>query len=720
MTSPESPARGLPPSAGEAMLSPAMDLSTRLQHRQTMQEERLADIEKMSDKDKAKFYNRVKLWWGSYSIEFRELLVFILFLVVYTNVMWGPKGIALDRFMLKSAMARNIHPSFTRISTVSAWYNWLELELVPNLYSNEATKADPYAAVEWPKKTHFDAAGVNRRIGTVRVRLLRAKNRVDLVSPALQSSMGAMYPDLSYETYMDTTPYALNMSGLGLEHADFQELKWRSGIELGNRGFTYCPGTGYEYSPSGYVVDFPPRLENATRFVQQLRANSLVDLATRAALVEYAVYNANTDEFGVATLVLQIPATGGVFPEAVVKVAPLLGTFRTLNGDPPDLVWVNLTFLEMALYGLVVFLALREVSTYRALGHASYSRDGWAWMDLVNYGLFLLVAGLRANLVYNLWYLGDQLADDDGTEYVNLTKVATTYFLTESIQAFNCIVTFVKTFKYLRPIPKLALFTETLRLTAGDMQYMGLVLLLIFVGFGTAFTLGFGVEVAAFMTLGTSVMSLFRATLGDFDLDKLIQANYLLGPFLFVLFIFLVFFVVLSMFLSIVDESFDIVRTALEERREGRGGELEPLERDLIRFKGEVYSVIAAVLKKCPCPKLRKSAAVLPDPDKGDSATSPAREAFIAAGSGQAAAAPRTKSTKGGAPAAVSRVEASPVSLAIAQAFGASSKLGAQQAQLEKLAGKMDERVKKRIVTVAKAADDFRAIDGGGVKGKYA
>ena len=56
---------------------------------------------------------------------------------------------------------------------------------------------------------------------------------------------------------------------------------------------------------------------------------------------------------------------------------------------------------------------------------------------------------------------------------------------------------------------------------------------------------------------------------------------------------------------------------------------------DFQRFKGEVYSVIAAVLKKCPCPKFRKSAAVLPDPDNGDSATSPAKGAFIAAGSGQ-------------------------------------------------------------------------------------
>ena len=65
-----------------------------------------------------------------------------------------------------------------------------------------------------------------------------------------------------------------------------------------------------------------------------------------------------------------------------------------------------------------------------------------------------------------------------------------------------------------------------------------------------------------------------------------VATNYVLGPFLFTLFIFLVFFVVLSMFLSIVDESYDVVRTQLDERKEQ--GAVEPLERDLARFYHEV------------------------------------------------------------------------------------------------------------------------------------
>lgn len=42
------------------------------------------------------------------------------------------------------------------------------------------------------------------------------------------------------------------------------------------------------------------------------------------------------------------------------------------------------------------------------------------------------------------------------------------------------------------------------------------------------------------------MMSLFRALLGDFDYDSIEQADRIVGPTLFILFIFLVLFVLLN------------------------------------------------------------------------------------------------------------------------------------------------------------------------------
>jgi hypothetical protein len=52
----------------------------------------------------------------------------------------------------------------------------------------------------------------------------------------------------------------------------------------------------------------------------------------------------------------------------------------------------------------------------------------------------------------------------------------------------------------------------------------------------------------------------FEMALTRFDTRELIQTSPFLGPFCFSLFIFLVVFVCMSMFLSIINESFRFVR----------------------------------------------------------------------------------------------------------------------------------------------------------------
>lgn len=110
--------------------------------------------------------------------------------------------------------------------------------------------------------------------------------------------------------------------------------------------------------------------------------------------------------------------------------------------------------------------------------------------------------------------------------------------------------------------------------------------------------------------------------LGDFDLDVLVAANPILGPFLFVLYIFLVFFVMLSMFLSVVDESYNAVREALE----AQGDDMEPLERDFLRFGREANGMFASVTGcivafLCGGSKTQKSKKTAPEPGDGGTGT---------------------------------------------------------------------------------------------------
>jgi uncharacterized membrane protein YgcG len=376
----------------------------------------------------------------------------------------------------------------------------------------------------------------------------------------------------------------------------------------------------------------------------------------------------------------------------------------------------------MALYGMVLLLLWKEWSVYKGLGKERYFADGWSRVDLAKYFFFLVVMGLRANLIAKLWYLSDDLAYDNGRTFLSLTSVSSTYSWTEAASALNCIVTFLKVFKYLRPIKKLALFTETLRLASGDMAYMCVIIAVILLAFGSSFHLAFGPDVKAYVNLPTSMLSLFRATLGDFDLDALVYANYALGPFLFILFIFLVFFVVLSMFLSIVDESYDRVRTDLEAL-DALGDAGRPnLERDLTRFATELSRGTRGLLTALTGLNFHREAAkIAPENDNSVSTTE-----LVALGAGSSVGSSGGASSGGGGGEFARRreelsQEASPVAAALQGAFGTLGLLAQQQQDMVAVLTLLDDRVLKRRLKVAGLAEDFNSVDGGdkGRKNKY-
>ena len=79
---------------------------------------------------------------------------------------------------------------------------------------------------------------------------------------------------------------------------------------------------------------------------------------------------------------------------------------------------------------------------------------------------------------------------------------------------------------------------------------------LILFGFSAAFYVCFGPDLDNYKTLSASFFTLFRVLLGDFDYFELEQVDALMAPILFFSFIVFVFFVLLNMFLAIVNDSF--------------------------------------------------------------------------------------------------------------------------------------------------------------------
>jgi hypothetical protein len=208
-----------------------------------------------------------------------------------------------------------------------------------------------------------------------------------------------------------------------------------------------------------------------------------------------------------------------------------------------------------------------------------------------------------------------------------------------------------------------------------------------------------------------------------------------------VLFIFLVFFVVLSMFLSIVDESYDRVRTDLEAMEAlGEAGR-PPLERDLSRIATEVSNLWRWFLTKITGLNFMKETKVAPANDTiaaggsdamtvaggGDGAGGGAAVELVPVGAGASSNAHSGGGGSGGAGGEfhkrreVLSAEASPVAAALDGAFGTLQLLAQQQKEMVTVLTQLDDRVMKRRAKVGVLAEEFNSVDGGdkGRKNKY-
>lgn len=59
------------------------------------------------------------------------------------------------------------------------------------------------------------------------------------------------------------------------------------------------------------------------------------------------------------------------------------------------------------------------------------------------------------------------------------------------------------------------------------------------------------------MSVSMSMQTLYVCLLGDFNADELMDSSHVLGPILFILFILIAYFVVLSMILAIISDAYD-------------------------------------------------------------------------------------------------------------------------------------------------------------------
>lgn len=74
-------------------------------------------------------------------------------------------------------------------------------------------------------------------------------------------------------------------------------------------------------------------------------------------------------------------------------------------------------------------------------------------------------------------------------------------------------------------------------------------------------------QVKDYSSFSDSIFTLLRTILGDFDFYALERANRVMGPIFFLAYVFFVFFVLLNMFLAIINDTYSEVKEEIAAQK---------------------------------------------------------------------------------------------------------------------------------------------------------
>ena len=137
------------------------------------------------------------------------------------------------------------------------------------------------------------------------------------------------------------------------------------------------------------------------------------------------------------------------------------------------------------------------------------------------------------------------------------------------VQAFIGFVVMATNLEFLRLLrfnKKIGLLTATIRQSLKPLASFGLIFAFIFMSYVSLAHLLFVDQLEDYKNFGTSVVSLTRMFLGQFDVYAYMKAAPLLGPMLFLSYMVTIQMVLINMFIGIICETFEEVRLDIEKQ----------------------------------------------------------------------------------------------------------------------------------------------------------
>ncbi|XP_069341463.1 polycystin-2 [Eulemur rufifrons] len=498
----------------------------------------------------------------------RELVTYLLFLIVLCILTYGMMSSnvyyytrMMSQLFLDTPVSKTEKTTFKTLSSMEDFWKFTEGALLDGLY----WKTQPHNQTEADNRSFIFYE--NLLLGVPRMRQLKVRNGSCSIPQDLRDEIKECY-DVYSASSEDRAPFGPRNG-----------TAWIYTSEKDLNGSSHW-GVISTYSGAGYYLDLSRTREETAAQVAGLRRNVWLDRGTRATFIDFSVYNANINLFCVARLLVEFPATGGVIPSWQFQPVKLIRYVTTFD--------FFLAACEIIFCFFILYYAVEEILEIR-IHKLHYFRSFWNCLDVVIIVLSALAIGINIHRTSDAEVLL-QFLEDQNT-FPNFEHLAFWQIQFNDIAAVTVFFVWIKLFKFISFNRTMSQLSTTMSRCAKDLFGFAIMFFIIFLAYAQLAYLVFGTQIDDFSTFQECIFTQFRIILGDINFAEIEEANRVLGPIYFTTFVFFMFFILLNMFLAIINDTYSEVKSDLAQQK----AEMELS--DLIR-KGYHKALVKLKLKK--------------------------------------------------------------------------------------------------------------------------
>ncbi|CAJ1052439.1 polycystin-2 isoform X1 [Xyrichtys novacula] len=501
---------------------------------------------------------KIRVLWGTELMEdsdssrerylrniLREMLTYIAFLITLCILTYGMVNAnmyyytkVMSQLFLDTQLSVEDPSTFRSLSTMEDFWKFTQGPFLNGMYwevwYNNKSLPENQSLIYYE----------NLLLGVPRLRQVKVRNESCSVHEDLRDEVQDCY-NMYTPSNEDTTPFGPK-NGTAWEYTTDSKMN----------GSSYW-GQVSKYGGGGYYQDLSRTREESAVQLQYLKDHLWLDRGTRAVFFDFSVYNGNINLFCIVRLLAEFPATGGVLTSWEFQTVRLIR--YTSSWD------YFVGVCEVAFCLFILYYVVEEVLEIN-IHRLHYFKSLWNCLDvlIVLMSVVAIIMSItRTAMVGNL--LKGLL--ENHTAHPIFEPLATLQIQFNNLAAVIVFFSWVKLFKFINFSKTMSQLSSTMSRCAKDLVGFAIMFFIIFLAYAQLAYLVFGTQVDDFSTFQASIFTQFRIILGDFEFSKIEEANPVLGPIYFTTFVFFIFFILMNMFLAIINDTYSEVKADMSQQR---------------------------------------------------------------------------------------------------------------------------------------------------------